>query len=229
MPSLSHAIEDYLKAIYELAEESGRVSTSALAERLDVKPASVTGMLQKLAEPEQERPRLVNYERHRGVTLTPAGKRLALEVIRHHRLIELYLSQALGYDWDQVHGEAEKLEHVISEEFEDRISAFLGDPKRDPHGDPIPAKDGSVDPSCRTTLSDMDAGQTGRVERVRDDDPALLRYLAELGIIPDAAVTVDKRAPFDGPLHVRVGEDDGPAHALGREVTDRVFVAIGPE
>jgi DtxR family transcriptional regulator, Mn-dependent transcriptional regulator len=229
MPSLSHAIEDYLKAIYELAEETGRVSTSALAERLDVKPASVTGMLQKLAEPEQERPRLVNYERHRGVTLTPAGKRLALEVIRHHRLIELYLSQALGYDWDQVHGEAEKLEHVISEEFEDRISAFLGDPKRDPHGDPIPTKDGSVDPSCRTTLSDMGAGQTGRVERVRDDDPALLRYLAELGIIPDAAVTVDKRAPFDGPLHVRVGAGGGPAHALGREVTDRVFVAIVPD
>ena len=224
---ISHAVEDYLKAIYELAEESGRVSTSALSQRLNVKAGSVTSMLQKLADPEQQKPALLNYERHHGVTLTPAGKRLALEVIRHHRLIELYLAEALGYEWDQVHGEAEKLEHVISEAFEDRISAFLGDPKRDPHGDPIPAKDGTVDPSCRTTLTDMGAGQRGRVARVRDDDPALLRYLGELGLVPDAAVKVDKRAPFDGPLHVRVG--DGAAHALGREVTDRVFVDIAPD
>ncbi len=229
---ISHSIEDYLKAIYELAEETGRASTSALAERLEIKPGSVTGMLQKLADPDQaaaeERPVLVKYERHRGAALTPAGKKIALEVIRHHRLIELYLAEALGYDWDQVHGEAEKLEHVISEEFEDRISAFLGDPKRDPHGDPIPAKDGTVAITCRTTLSDMDAGQHGRVARVRDDDPALLRYLAELGIVPDAAVTVDKRAPFEGPLHVRVGAVGEATHALGREVTDRVFVDIAP-
>jgi DtxR family Mn-dependent transcriptional regulator len=227
---ISHSIEDYLKAIYELAEETGRASTSALAERLDVKPASVTGMLQKLADPSQaaveQRPVLVNYERHHGASLTPAGIKIALEVIRHHRLIELYLAEALGYDWDQVHGEAEKLEHVISEEFEDRISAFLGDPKRDPHGDPIPTKEGTVAATCRTTLTDMDAGQHGRVARVRDDDPALLRYLGELGIVPDAAVTVDKRAPFDGPLHVRVGAGTEAAHALGREVTDRVFVDI---
>jgi DtxR family Mn-dependent transcriptional regulator len=230
MPAITHAIEDYLKAIYELAEDTGRASTSALAERLAVNPASVTGMLQKLAEPDKERPRLVNYERHHGVTLTPAGKRLALEVIRHHRLIELYLAEALGYEWDQVHGEAEKLEHVISEEFEDRISAFLGDPKRDPHGDPIPTKDGLIEATSRTTLTDMDAGQRGRVERVRDDDPALLRYLGELGIVPDASVSVDKRAPFDGPLHVRVGPaGETPAHALGREVTDRVFVEIAPD
>ena len=224
---VSHAVEDYLKAIYALAEESRRVSTSALSERLNIKPGSVTGMLQKLADPEQQKPPLLNYERHHGVTLTPAGQRLALKVIRHHRLLELYLAEALGYAWDQVHGEAEKLEHVISEEFEDRISAFLGDPKRDPHGDPIPAKDGAIDPSCRTTLTDMDAGQHGRVARVRDDDPALLRYLREVGLVPDAAVAVDRRAPFDGPLHVRVGE--APAQALGREVTDRVFVDIASD
>lgn len=228
MATISHAIEDYLKAIYELAQESGRASTSALAAALKVAPASVTGMLQKLADPEvavaEARPVLVNYERHRGASLTPAGEKIALQVIRHHRLIELYLAEALGYEWDQVHGEAEKLEHVISEEFEDRISAFLGDPKRDPHGDPIPAKDGTVGEVCRTTLSEMDTGQTGTVSRVRDDDPALLRYLAELGIVPDAAVTIDKRAPFDGPLHVRVGAGKAPAHALGREVTDSVFV-----
>ena len=227
---ISHAIEDYLKAIYELAEETGKVSTSALAERLNVKPASVTGMLQRLSDAglakAEERPVLVKYERHRGASLTAAGEKLALQVIRHHRLIELYLAEALGYNWDQVHSEAEKLEHVISEEFEDRISAYLGDPKRDPHGDPIPSKDGKVEATCRTTLTDMDTGQRGRVARVSDDDPALLRYLGELGLVPDAAVTVDRRAPFDGPLHVRVGAVGGPAHALGREVTDQVFVDI---
>lgn len=220
--SLSHAEEDYLKAIYELAEDQGKVSTSALATRLAVKDGSVTGMLQKLAE---KKPRLVNYERHHGVALTPAGNQIALEVIRHHRLIELYLSETLGYEWDKVDAEAEKLEHVISEEFEDKISAMLGDPTIDPHGDPIPAKDGSVAPYSRLTLSEMEAGQTARVARVRDDDPALLRYLAELGIVPEASVTVAERAPFDGPIHVMVGQHEV---ALGRNVTDKVFV-VTPE
>ncbi len=228
MPKLlkiSHPVEDYLKAIYELAEDAGRVSTSDLAERLGVKPASVTGMLQKLAE---ERPRLVDYERHRGVTLTPAGEKIALEIIRHHRLIELYLSEALGYQWDQVDAEAEALEHVISEQFEDRIAELLGDPKLDPHGDPIPAKDGSVVAPSRTALTDVAAGQTVRIARVVDDDPALLRYLGELGLVPAATVTVVSRSPFAGPLHVRVGQDAAaPTHALGREVTDNVFVEAG--
>ena len=221
MPApLSHAEEDYLKAIYELAEDSGKVSTSALAERVGHKPGSVTGMLQQLAK---EKPRLVDYERHRGVSLTPAGEQIALEIIRHHRLIELYLAEALGYEWDKVDAEAEKLEHVISEEFEDKISAMLGDPTVDPHGDPIPAKDGSVIPPSRTTLSEVEPGQTARVVRVRDDDPALLRYLAELGIVPEAVITVAERSPFDGPIHVMVGKQD---HALGRSVTDRVFVVL---
>ncbi len=216
---VSHAVENYLKAIYELAEDSSKVSTSALTEKLGVKAPSVTGMLQKLAESE-----LVNYERHQGVTLTRAGREIALEVIRHHRLIELYLSRALGYDWDQVDAEAEKLEHVISEEFEDRIAAFLGEPTHDPHGDPIPSKDGSVTDYSRTPLTGVDAGQTTRVARVSDDDPALLRYLAELGMVPGAMVTVTSRAPFSGPMHVRVGGADEASHALGREVTDQVFV-----
>jgi DtxR family Mn-dependent transcriptional regulator len=223
---ISHAVEDYLKAIYELGEDTDRVGTTALAAVLSVSPASVTGMLQKLAETEKDRPRLVNYERHRGVTLTPAGRRIALEVVRHHRLIELYLAEALGYTWDEVDAEAEKLEHAISENFEDRICALLGDPTRDPHGNPIPAKDGTVPPQCTTTLTQMDAGQTARVARVRDDDPALLRYLAELGLVLDATVTVAGRAPFDGPLHVRVGA--GANHALGRSVTDQVYVDIEP-
>jgi len=221
---ISHAVEDYLKAIYELDEDIGRVSTSALAERLAVAPASVTGMLQKLAE---ERPKLVNYERHRGVSLTAAGRKLALEVIRHHRLIELYLAEALGYAWDRVDAEAEKLEHVISEEFEDKICALLGDPALDPHGDPIPGKDGSVAEPSRLTLSDVHAGQTARVTRVRDDDPALLRYLAELGIVLDATLTIAEKSPFDGPLHIRVGSrSDAPAHALGKQVTDQIYVEL---
>jgi DtxR family Mn-dependent transcriptional regulator len=218
--SISHAEEDYLKAIYELGEDSGKVSTSALAERLNIKAGSVTGMLQRLAE---ARPKLVNYERHHGVSLTPAGNQIALEVIRHHRLIELYLAEALGYEWDQVDAEAEKLEHVISEAFEDKISAMLGDPRVDPHGDPIPAKDGSVRPCSRMTLTEVEAGQSVRITRVRDDDPALLRYLAELGIVPEAVVRVAERAPFDGPIHVSVGRQ---AHALGKSVTDRIFVEV---
>lgn len=230
---ISHAVEDYLKAIYELAGENGKVSTSAMAERLSVKPASVTGMLQKLSDAAvaraEGRPVLVQYERHRGASLTAAGEKLALQVIRHHRLIELYLAEALGYDWDQVHGEAEKLEHVISEELEDRIAAYLGDPQRDPHGDPIPGKDGTMAATSRVSLTEMEAGQHARVTRVRDDDPALLRYLGELGLVPDALVTVQKRAPFAGPLHVWVGAAAGPAHALGPEVTDQVFVEITPE
>ena len=219
---ISHAVEDYLKAIYDLEEDTGRVSTTALAGRLAVSPASVTGMIQKLAD---ERPRLVQYERHHGVLLTAAGRRLALEIIRHHRLIELYLAESLGYEWDKVDAEAERLEHVISEEFEDKIAALLGDPTTDPHGDPIPGKDGKVAGRSRLTLSDMQAGQTARVARVRDDDPALLRYLAELGIVPQATLTVAGKAPFDGPMHVRVGSKaSAQAHALGRSVTDHVFV-----
>jgi DtxR family Mn-dependent transcriptional regulator len=223
---ISHAVEDYLKAIYELQEEHGRVATSALALHLRVAPASVTGMLQKLAD---ERPRLVDYGRRQGVLLTPAGRKIALQIIRHHRLLERYLAEALGYDWDQVHAEAERMEHVISEAFEEKISELLGHPTLDPHGDPIPGKDGSVAPYSRVTLSEVAAGSTARVARVRDEDPALLRYLAELGIVPDARLVVDEHAPFGGPLHIRVGAGaSAPTHALGREVTDRVYVDVDP-
>ncbi len=217
---ISHAAEDYLKAIYELEEDYGKVSTTALAEHLKISPASVTGMLQKLAE---GRPRLVNYERHHGVALTPAGRKIALEVIRHHRLIELYLAESLGYEWDRVDAEAEKLEHVISEEFEEKICALLGDPAVDPHGDPIPAKDGSVAAHSRLSLSEIEAGQTVRVARVSDSDPALLRYLAELGISPQIKMEITEKSPFDGPMHVTVGRR---SHALGKKVTDKIFVEV---
>ncbi|MBM4422633.1 MAG: metal-dependent transcriptional regulator [Chloroflexi bacterium] len=226
MEAISHAVEDYLKAIYELQEDTGKVSTNALAEKLGVAPASVTGMIKKLAE---DRPRFVDYEKHRGVTLTSAGRKIALEVIRHHRLLELYLHQALGYSWDEVDAEAEKLEHVISEDFEDRIATILGNPERDPHGDPIPTKEGTIADPCGQPLSGLTAGQQARVARVRDDDSALLRYLAGIGIVPDAVIVVADKAPFNGPLHVRVGpQSDSPAHALGKQVTDSIYVELKP-
>lgn len=216
--NVTHAVEDYLKAIYELYLEQGKVSTTALAEQLKIAPASVTGMLKKLAE---ERPRLVNYERHHGVSLTPAGEKIALEVIRHHRLIEMYLHQALGYGLDEVDAEAEKLEHVISEDFEDRIAEWLGHPEIDPHGDPIPSKDGKIAPQVGKRLTQMEAGQKGKVVRLRDGDPSLLRYLTELGIVPEVSVTLIEKAPFGGPIHVKVGH---VTQALGIQAADQVFV-----
>ncbi len=218
---LSSNTEDYLKAIYELLEDSGRVTTSALAERLTVAPASVTEMVQKLA---RMQPALVDYERHRGVALTEAGRKIALEVIRHHRLIELYLAEALGYGWHEVHAEAERLEHVISEEFEDKIAAALGDPERDPHGDPIPTREGEVAEPCRRALSQVTAGETVRVARVRDEDPAFLTHLTELGLVLRAPLRVT-RAPEGGPLSVEVA---GSTRELERAITDHVFVeAVG--
>lgn len=223
---LSRAEEDYLKAILELGDEHGNVTTSMLAERVKVRPASVTGMVQKLA---RQRPLCVKYESHRGVSLTPTGRRIALEVIRHHRLIELYLAEALGFEWDRVDAEAEALEHVISEAFEDRIAAILGDPDTDPHGDPIPRKDGSLAATSRLALTAVAAGDAVRVTRVRDDDPALLRYLSESGIRLRSRLTVLEKAPFDGPLTCLVAgppEQQGEPRtcALGRGATDRIFV-----
>jgi len=218
---LSAAVEDYLRAIHDLAGKSSRrVGTSALAERLGVSSASVTGMLKKLAEVE---PRLVDYERYRGVELTPAGKKIALEVVRHHRLIEAYLIEALGYSWDEVHAEADQLEHVISESLEARIAEFLGHPTIDPHGDPIPDVDGSLDRAEEMPLSDLPAGRRGQITRVVDQ-PDLLRYLDTLKMTLGSQVEVTERAPFDGPLHVVV-DDRMPAHALSQVVTDQVYVA----
>ena len=218
---LSHAIEDYLKAIYELQKGELPVSTSALAQRLGYTSASVTGMLKKLAA---QTPRLVNYRRHRGVALTPTSEKIALEIIRHHRLIELYLMEALGYSWDEVHAEAEKLEHVISESLEERIANFLGDPELDPHGDPIPTKEGRIAASAGKRLSALGVGQTGRIIRVVDEDPELLRYLTELGLRPQAMVIVTARAPFGGPVHVET--DGGAPQALGDKVAESVYVEL---
>jgi DtxR family Mn-dependent transcriptional regulator len=213
---LSEAVQDYLKAIYKLQEQGGVVSTSALAEAMDVTAASATGMVKKLAGL-----KLVRHNPYQGVILTRAGQKMALEVIRHHRLLELYLAEALGYSWDKVHEEAERLEHVISEEFEEKIFEALGRPTRDPHGEPIPGKDGTVAAEARERLSDMEPGDAGVIRQVTDSTAEMLRYLGERGLVPDAPVKVMEKAPFDGPLTVRTGD---AAHALGQELARRIWV-----
>jgi DtxR family Mn-dependent transcriptional regulator len=185
---------------------------------LGVEPASVTGIIKRLAELN-----LVNYERYKGVTLTEAGEKIALEVIRHHRLIELYLMEALGYSWDEVHDEAEQLEHAISDELEDRIAAALGEPTVDPHGAPIPTKDGKVQPLTGQRLSEVQAGQEGCVCRVDDRDPELLRYLDTLNIRPGTHIHVTEVAPFGGPVHIRVGDAE---HAIGDEAARQIYVEV---
>ena len=222
---LSEAVEDYLKAIYTIKDGVNPVSTSAIAQRLNVAPASVTQMLKKLAD---MKPRLVEYRRHHGVQLTPNGEKIALEVIRHHRLVELFLQEALGMSWDQVDQEAERLEHVVSETLADRMAEVLGHPQFDPHGDPIPSKTGDMPVGeALLNLVFLDPGQRGIVRRVCDDDPEVLRYMASLGIIPKANVRVTEKAPFDGPIHVEVILDGGSkTHALGQRVASQVFVSL---
>lgn len=176
---LSESIQNYLKTIYKLNEDGRRVNTNALADKLAISAASVTGMVKKLAEM-----KLVEHEPYQGFHLTPTGEKMALEIVRHHRLIELYLMEAMGFSWDQVHDEAERLEHAISEEFEDRMAALLGDPKHDPHGDPIPSKEGIVADVSRRRLSDVKVGDVVLIERVVDDNGEQLRQLGLLGLKP---------------------------------------------
>jgi len=197
----SPAIQDYLKAIYVLHQEHGQATTSLLAEHLRFAPASVTGMLQKLAQLD-----LVSYTPYHGVALTDRGQRVALEVLRHHRLLELFLVRELGYSWEEVHVEAEVLEHVISETLEARIAARLGHPTADPHGDPIPSADGTLPVSTCQPLPHLSVGTTGRITRVTDQHPDRLRYMADLGLVPGAIITVQARAPFDGPLTLGIGD-----------------------
>jgi DtxR family transcriptional regulator, Mn-dependent transcriptional regulator len=206
----SEAIEDYAKAIYALqrrASGEGGVSTNDLAERLRVTPASVSAMLKKLAERG-----LVVHERYRGVVLTADGERVALEVLRHHRLLELYLAEHLGVPWDRVHEEAEALEHVISEDLEARIAAKLGNPTHDPHGDPIPDADLVMHEGETRSLADLEPGVRGRFVRISDSDSAMLRYLDARGVRLGDRLEVLDRQPFGGPLTVRFGEAE---HVLG--------------
>jgi DtxR family Mn-dependent transcriptional regulator len=204
----SEAIQDYAKAIYALATRSqAPVTTNALAERLGVTPASASAMVKRLAERG-----LVEHAPYRGVQLTDAGERVALEVLRHHRLLELYLAEHLGVPWDRVHDEAEALEHVISEDLEARIAAKLGHPTHDPHGDPIPDEELRVQADTTRKLTDLVPGDRGRFVRVSDSDPAMLRYLDERGIQLGDRLEVVDRQPFEGPLTVRFGATD---HVLG--------------
>ena len=213
------SVEDYAKAIYALARRSGKpVGTSELAGRLGVAPATATAMLKRL-----DRLGLVHHEPYHGVSLTPAGEQIALEVIRHHRLLESYLSEALGMPWDRVHEEAEVLEHYISEELEQLIAAKLGEPHYDPHGDPIPGPDLSLREEVESrALEELEPGETGTFTRVSDSDPGMLRYLAERGIRPGTRVAVTGCQPYGGPLLVEV---DGVEHALGGELARRMRIS----
>ncbi|MBP6472776.1 MAG: metal-dependent transcriptional regulator [Chloroflexi bacterium] len=216
--SLNHqAIEDYLKTIYTLAEVESPVSTSRIADARQVKPGSVTSMLRRLAGLN-----LVNYEKHYGVTLTDNGEKIALEVIRHHRLLELYLMEALGFGWDEVHEQADLLEHVISEKLEERIAAALGYPTLDPHGDPIPDRDGSMMVMNTRPLSDVSPGELAQVARIpADNNSEMLRHLAELGLTPGTLVRVTAVAPFDGPFSIEI---DGQNKVIGFTVAQAVLV-----
>ncbi len=217
---LTHAVEDYLKAIYDLSLNFGRASTTQIAEVLDVAPASVTGMVKKLAS---TNPPLVEYQKHRGVVLTQDGEKIALEIIRHHRLLELFLHETLGYSWDEVDAEADRLEHVISDKFEQRIAEVLGDPTHDPHGDPIPTRDLEMPSHATLCLAHLRPDERGSIQRVRDTDPELLRYLGGHGIVPQASFTVMGYTPFDGNLTLRVNGQEEPV-VLGTRITQQIFV-----
>jgi DtxR family Mn-dependent transcriptional regulator len=216
--TLTISIQDYLKHIYELTENGETASTNALAAKLNIKPASVTGMVQKLAS---AKPALVEYQKHQGATLTKEGRKAALEVIRHHRLIETWLVQTLGYSWDEVHEEAERLEHVISEDFERRIAAAMGHPLRDPHGELIPTADLKMPVDNTTPLSALRPNQTGTVQCVKAADTELLRYLESLGLIPGAQIEVKEYSQFDHNLTVKVGRK---ISVLGLNITSKIFI-----
>lgn len=215
----SEAIEDYAKAIYALtAHGAGPAGTNALADRLGVSPGTVTAMLKRM-----DALGLLRHEPYRGAELTDAGERMALEVIRHHRLIESYLAEALGMPWDRVHDEAEVLEHYISEELEQRMAAALGDPSHDPHGDPIPSPELKIAEEATRALGDLEPGACGELVCVSDSDPRMLRYLSERGIAPGDRFEVIERQPFDGPLAVRFG---GETHAIGGGLARAMRVAV---
>jgi DtxR family Mn-dependent transcriptional regulator len=215
----SSAVQDYAKAIYALELRGGdAVSTNALAERLGVTAASASGMVKRLGELG-----LVEHRPYRGVSLTEPGRRVALEVMRHHRLLELYLFETLGVPWDRVHQEAEVLEHVLSEELEELIADKLGDPTHDPHGDPIPTRELTIEEGPTVSLQSLEVGARGTFARISDSDPDMLRFLADRGIAPGDAFEVVDKQPFDWPLFVRFG---GRVHVLGGELARAMRVDL---
>ena len=214
--TLTGQAEDYLKAIYELQQGGGAAGTNDIAARLGIAAASVTGMIQRLA-----RLGLVRSERYRGAHLTAAGRSAALQLIRRHRVIESYLVERLGFGWDDVHGEAERLEHAASDELIARMADAIGNPTEDPHGAPIPTAKGEVDETRLQSIADLPEGAKATVVRMSDRDPEFLRYLDAMGIRPGASVRVTERAPFAGPISLDV---DGEPHALGTSSAARVYI-----
>ena len=215
---LSESIQDYLKSVYKLQAEHGRVTIGALAKDQSVSPASASAMVKKLAALD-----LLEHEPYHGAQLTESGERVALEVIRHHRLLELYLVRSLGVPWDRVHAEAEVLEHVLSEELEELIAAKLGDPTHDPHGDPIPTRELIIEETVTESLQVLTPGTRGTFARVSDSDPAMLRYLAERGIVPGVELEVVERQPFGGPVFVQIAD---AVHPLGGELAQAMRVQV---
>ncbi len=219
---LSDTVEDYLKMIYKLSADTERVGTGQIAEALEVSPASVTDMFQRLAN---ENPPLLDYIKHQGVKLTNEGRKIALEILRHHRLLELFLHEVLGYSWDQVHAEADRLEHVISEDFEERVAVVLGDPQRGLHGEPIPNRNLEMPDHPTSYLHDMRPEQRGVIHSVSDDDPGFLRFLKAQGLVPGAEFSVVDFSPYDNNLRLQVNGQDQEI-VLGASVTAQLKVEI---
>jgi DtxR family transcriptional regulator, Mn-dependent transcriptional regulator len=217
-PRITHAMEDYLKAVYRLREDGGAVTTQRLADELGISGPSVTNMVKRLDEL-----KMLRHARYHGVELTEAGERVALEVLRHHRLLEVYLAESLGFPWDEVHAEAERLEHLVSDELERRIDSALGHPSTDPHGAPIPTSEGRMPDRSDRRLADLAPGEDAVVEQVSDRDPEQLRYLGTLGLRPGQRVRLVERLPFEGPIRVLVG-DGGQEHLIGPPLARAVFV-----
>lgn len=215
--NFSNTVQDYIKTIYTLQQEQRPVSNGALKARLNISAPAVSEMIQTLVKLN-----LVRYEPYHGVELTPAGERVALEVIRHHRLIELYLYEALGVPWDEVHAEAEQLEHALSPRLIERIAERLGEPRFDPHGAPIPSRDLHLPQHLGEPLADAPIDTELQIVEVDDASPDLLRYLADLGLVPGQHVMVKSRAPFDGPLYVQIGDQ---VQALGKQTAAAIRVA----
>ncbi len=214
---LTRSVEDYLKAIYRLSAGGETASTSQIAHLLKLSPPSVSGMVKRLSEQG-----FLEHVPYKGVQLTPEGRRAALRTLRRHRLIETYLVEFLGYSWDTVHEEAERLEHAVSDLLVERMASAMGYPTTDPHGDPIPSADGSLDEEELIPLTKLPSGQSHDVRRVLDADSERLRYLASLGLRPGTMVTVVEQQPFDGPLTIRIGTE---THVLGRELAGMILCA----
>ncbi len=215
---LTRSIEDYLKAIYELEQDGSPAQTSAIAGALDVAAPSVSGMVKRLSEAG-----LLQHVPYRGVQLTREGKHAALRMVRRHRIVETYLTTKLGYDWDSVHEEAERLEHAVSDELIERMAMALGNPRYDPHGAPIPAKDGSIETAEYISLADLPVGEVAELRMVSDKDPERLRFIASLGLRPGVSFEVLGRQPFRGPTTIGLSGLPGKEQVIGYELAESLL------